>query len=166
MCARALRVPRVPRVPLENPVEFRNPFETACVERYTDYMGSMVLPMFCTPIGKHMEKRKLIRVSPKGIGFYTWKLWRITKGVTKAETGKLRLRLYYKGKLIPHSRTLCSDVPEAEHVAIRWTGKYHEYFIGSNIYSHGSAPMMDDGNGRMLYLTPNGWEYWRTGRTG
>ena len=68
-------------------------------------MGSMGLFMLCNPIGKHMEKRKLIRVSPKGIGFYTWKLWRITKGVTKAETGKLRLRLYYKGKLIPHSRT-------------------------------------------------------------
>lgn len=103
-----------------------------------------------------MEKRMLIRVSPKGSGHYTARVWRITKGVTNAETGKLRLHLYYKGKLISHCYSLCDNTPQAEHRMIRWT-KYQQYFLGKHYYVHGTAPMIA-GDNRALIWTAEGWK--------
>ena len=103
-----------------------------------------------------MEKRKLIRVSPKGSGFYTARIWRITKGVLKSETGKLRLRLYYKGRHIPHCYSLCDDMPQAEHRMVRWV-RYQQYFLGKHYYVHGTEPMIAGDNGALVW-TAEGWK--------
>lgn len=103
-----------------------------------------------------METRKLIRTSPKGSGFYTARIWRITKGVTEAETGKLRLRLYYKGRLIPHCYSLCDDMPQAEHRMVRWV-KYQQYFTGKHYCTHGDELMIAGDNGALVW-TAEGWK--------
>ena len=69
-----------------------------------------------------MEKRTLL-THMKGTGENKGRnarIWRITKGVLNAETGKIRVRLYQNGKSVWCPESLCHDVPHAESVARLW----------------------------------------------
>jgi hypothetical protein len=71
-----------------------------------------------------METRKLLRhvKSPDGMG-RSARVWRITKGVLKAETGMIRVRLYHKGKVMPthiFPQPLCGDTAAADEMVRLW----------------------------------------------
>jgi hypothetical protein len=47
------------------------------------------------------------------------RIWRITKGVLRSETGKLRVTMYTKG--IKQHSMLLHDVPAVDAIVRRWT---------------------------------------------
>lgn len=74
-----------------------------------------------------METRQLLRYV-KGTGDYasrkrSARVWRITKGVLRSETGKVRVTLYYSGKrmgLPLNTKPLCDDMAQADEVVRLW----------------------------------------------
>lgn len=67
-----------------------------------------------------MEARKLLDVVSDKTTKRSVRIWRITKGVLRSETGQLRVHLYLKGKTVPHVLSLCRDRPRADEVARKW----------------------------------------------
>ena len=67
-----------------------------------------------------METRKVLHVVSDKTTGRSVRVWRITKGVLRSETGKLRVHLYLKGKTVPHVLSLCNDMPKADEVARKW----------------------------------------------
>ena len=67
-----------------------------------------------------MEARKVLAVVTDKTTKRTVRVWRITKGVLRSETGKLRVHLYLRGKTVPHVLSLCHDRPMADEVARKW----------------------------------------------
>ncbi len=67
-----------------------------------------------------MEKRKVLRVVSDKTTGRSARIWRITQGVLRSETGKIRVHLYIKGKTVPHVMSLCMDVPQADEVVRHW----------------------------------------------
>lgn len=67
-----------------------------------------------------MEKRKVLHVVSDKTTGRSARVWRITKGVMRRETGKLRVHLYLKGKTVYHVLSLCHDRPMADEVVRHW----------------------------------------------